>query len=108
LLPVIEDATIFGSVVYIDSYQNVVTNITRELFEQVRKNRSFEIIPQNYVYKINKINTAYNQTSEGELLAIFNSLGLLEIAIRNGNAAELMNLDTRSKIRIKFHDNQNR
>jgi len=39
-----------------------------------------------------------------DLLAIFNSLGLLEIAIRDGNAAGLLKLNTNSTIRVEFKD----
>jgi S-adenosylmethionine hydrolase len=38
------------------------------------------------------------------MLALFNSLGLLEIAINNGNAADLLNLSVNSVLRIKFYD----
>ncbi len=108
LLQTIDDATIEGAVLYIDSYQNAITNITNDLFYQVGKNRPFEIFVQSNYYKITKINKTYNETSDGELLALFNSLNYLEIAINNGNAAELLNLHTKSNIRIKFYDNPNR
>ena len=39
-----------------------------------------------------------------EILALFNSVGLLEIAINSGNAADLLNLSTNSTIRVKFLD----
>jgi len=102
ILPTIGDAVIAGSVIYIDSYQNVITNITRELFDQIGKGRRFEILVQSNHYKITTINTTYNETSNGELLAIFNSAGLLEIAINKGNIAELLNLSMNSNIRVKF------
>jgi S-adenosyl-L-methionine hydrolase (adenosine-forming) len=100
----IDEAVIAGSVIYIDSYQNVITNISKELFDRVGRNRRFEILVQSNHYKINKINITYNETSNGELLAIFNSTGLLEIAINKGNIAELLNLGINSNVRIKFFD----
>lgn len=102
ILPTIGDNYIAGSVVYIDSYQNIITNITRELFDQVGKGRRFEILVQSNHYKITRINKTYNETSSGELLAVFNSAGLLEIAINKGNIAELLNLGINSNIRVKF------
>jgi S-adenosylmethionine hydrolase len=39
LQPVIERDIIRGSVIYIDSFQNVITNITRDLFTKVQQNR---------------------------------------------------------------------
>jgi S-adenosyl-L-methionine hydrolase (adenosine-forming) len=102
LLPTINEAVIAGSVIYIDSYQNAITNISKELFEKIGKGRPFEILVQSYHYKINRINHTYNETTEGELLAIFNSLNLMEIAINRGNVAELLNIEVHSNIRIKF------
>jgi S-adenosylmethionine hydrolase len=102
LLATISESVIAGSVVYIDSYQNAITNISRELFEKIGKGRPFDILVQSYHYKINRINKTYNETSDGELLAIFNSVGLLEIAINRGNVAELLNIGLHSNIRVKF------
>ncbi|HEX3007877.1 MAG TPA: SAM-dependent chlorinase/fluorinase [Bacteroidales bacterium] len=102
LRPAIDESVISGSVIYIDSYQNAITNITKELFDRIGKARPFEILVQSNYYKIRKINKYYNETSPGELLALFNSLGLLEIAIFQGNAAELLNLGINATVRIKF------
>jgi S-adenosylmethionine hydrolase len=104
ILPTIGDNFIAGSVAYIDSYQNIITNISRELFDQVGKGRRFEILVQSNHYKITKINRTYNETSSGELLAVFNSTGLMEIAINKGNIAELLNLSINSNIRVKFFE----
>lgn len=100
----IDQDIINGSVIYIDSYQNAITNITRELYERIGKGRQFEIALQSNHYKLNRIQKRYGDTSVGELLVIFNSLGLLEVAINKGNAAGLLSLNTSSAIRIKFFD----
>ena len=102
----IDDSVITGSVIYIDSYQNAITNVTRDLFNRVGKGRSFEILVTSNHYMINKLNKKYGETSTGEILALFNSLNLLEIAINNGNAASLLNLSPGSSIRISFKDKQ--
>ena len=90
-LPVIDDNMLNGNVVYIDSYKNAVTNIHHDLFRQIGKNRKFDIYVQSYhhKYKTSRINLKYGETEPGELLAIFNSLGFLEIAINKGPASEL-------------------
>jgi S-adenosyl-L-methionine hydrolase (adenosine-forming) len=107
LRPTIEDASLMGSVIYIDSFQNVITNISRELFEKVSQKRDFDIFVQSKHYKISTISEFYHEVQVGELLALFNSIGLLEIAINNGNAARLLNLDTNSTIRVEFKDRKN-
>lgn len=100
--PTIDESVIIGKVVYIDSFSNAITNITKDLFYRASDNRKFQIFVQSNANKINKISKTYNENPEGELLAIFNSLNLLEIAMNGGNAAEILSLDTNSTIRIRF------
>ncbi|NOZ46011.1 MAG: SAM-dependent chlorinase/fluorinase [Chlorobi bacterium] len=108
LRPTIDPDVIMGSVIYIDTYLNAIVNITKELFEKECANRKFSIYVGSNHYEINKINTKYNETQIGELLALFNSSGLLEIAINKGQACNLLNIKINSHIRIKFYDNKNR
>lgn len=103
-LPTINHNLINGKVIYIDAYSNAISNISKELFDQVGEGRPFDILITSNKYKINKINTKYLETTEGELLAIFNKAGLLEIAQYNGRIAELIGLDLDSIIRVKFYD----
>jgi S-adenosylmethionine hydrolase len=89
---VIEESVINGSVIYIDSFRNAITNITKDIFDRVGNGRPFEIFVQSNYYRIRKINLFYHETSPGEILALFNSVGLLEIAMNSGKAADLLNL----------------
>lgn len=98
----LENNTITGAVIYLDSYGNAITNISAELFGRIGNNRPFTIYVQSKHYRINKLNSYYSETSAGDLLALFNSVNLLEIAIRNGSAKELLNLNTDSTVRVEF------
>jgi S-adenosylmethionine hydrolase len=98
----LDNNTITGTVIYLDSYGNAITNITRELFDRFGKEREFTIYVQSKHYKITKLNRLYSETTGGDLLAIFNSIDLLEIAIRNGSARDLFNLNTDSTVRVEF------
>jgi S-adenosyl-L-methionine hydrolase (adenosine-forming) len=102
--PVIDKNLINGSVIYIDSFSNAITNISKDTFDKVRQGKLFEIYIQSNHYKIDRINHTYADSVSGELLALFNSIGLMEIAINNGSAAELLNLGINSAIRVKFYD----
>lgn len=104
LRPTIDESVITGSVIYIDSYQNAITNITKSLIDRIGKGRNFEIFVKSNHYRINRINLSYSETPVGELLALFNSSGLLEVAINNGNASDLLGLSIGSAIRIKFNN----
>jgi S-adenosyl-L-methionine hydrolase (adenosine-forming) len=99
----IDDSIITGSIIYIDSFKNAITNISKSLFERVGKGRNYNIYVQSNHNKISKLSTSYNQVESGELLGIFNSANLLEIAIRNGYAAELLSLRIGGTVRINFN-----
>jgi len=98
----IEENSISGGVIYIDSYGNAITNITKEIFNRAGSYKEFEIYVQSKHYTITKIHKSYNEVHGGELLAVFNSAGLLEIAINSGNASKLLNLNLNSTIRVEF------
>ncbi|MCK4921535.1 MAG: SAM-dependent chlorinase/fluorinase [Bacteroidales bacterium] len=98
----IEENSISGSIIYIDSYGNAITNITKEIFSRAGNNNPFEIYVQSKHYTLTEINKTYNSVPGGDLLALFNSTGLLEIAINSGNASKLLNLNLNSNIRIEF------
>lgn len=100
----IENNAITGNIIYIDSYFNAITNVSKGLFDRVRQNRRFEIFVQSQHNKVSSISTSYNNVDSGELVALFNSAGLLEIAINNGYAAQLLNLSNGSSVRIKFYE----
>ncbi len=102
----IEKNVLTGSVIYIDSFRNAITNISKDLFDRVGEGRDFEIFVQSNHYVIKKINRYYHETPPGEILALFNSVGLLEIAMNQGNAADLLGLSTNSGIRVKFAEKQ--
>jgi S-adenosylmethionine hydrolase len=91
LRPVFSDNWIEGQIIFIDHFENVIVNITREEFEERRKGRSFRIVFKRDE-TIDKISETYADVAEGEKLALFNSAGYLEIAIQKGNAAGLFGL----------------
>ncbi|HQV62257.1 MAG TPA: SAM-dependent chlorinase/fluorinase [Chitinophagaceae bacterium] len=91
LRPMLDNNSIEGQIIFIDSFENVIVNITREQFEEQRKGRGFKIIFKRDE-TIDHISESYADVPEGEKLAIFNSAGYLEIAINKGNAAGLFGL----------------
>lgn len=102
LQPVIEESTIRGSVIYIDSYGNLITNIDKALFERISKGREFDIILRTKEYTISEISLSYYDVSGGNLLAKYNEAGFLEIALSHANASGLLNLGYSDIIRVQF------
>lgn len=80
-----------GQIIFTDHFENVIINITRELFEEHRRGRSFKISFKRDEI-IDRLSETYGDVPEGEKLALFNSAGYLEIAINQGNAAGLFGL----------------
>jgi S-adenosylmethionine hydrolase len=91
LRPVHSEDYIEGQIIFIDNFENIIVNITRDQFEDQRKGRSFKIVFKRDEV-IDRISETYADVPEGEKLALFNSAGYLEIAINKGNAAGLFGL----------------
>lgn len=100
--PVTEEGLIKGKVIYIDRYENVVTNISESLFNDMTKGKKFSIFLRAGKYELNKIHTSYSDVVEGELVAIFGSDNLLEIAQSRGRAAGLLGIQLDDVIRIEI------
>lgn len=95
-----QDDQLNGSVIYVDAFGNLITDITRETFSRIGKGRPFSI--EIVGDEITEIHGSYSEVIEGEKLALFNSSGLLEIAINQGKAVSLLNLKLNSVVRIRF------
>ena len=91
LKPSIDPDWMEGQVLFIDNFENVVINITKEEFELQRRGRTF-IILISRDEEITTISNNYASISEGDKLAWFNSAGYLEIAMNKGRVASLFGL----------------
>lgn len=101
LQPVIESNIIKGHVSYIDSFGNVISNISKDLFNQVQKGRNF-ILHFKRNETIDKMSWHYNEVAEGEKLCLFGISDYLEIAINKGNASKLLGLFQDETIIVEF------
>ena len=102
--PVTDKDSIHGNVIYTDAYGNVITNITRGIFDEVGKGRSFVIyFKRPGYYDIDKISHHYSDVEPPERLALFNTAGFLEIALNEAKASSLMGLKINDSIIVQFH-----
>lgn len=93
---------ISGTVIRVDHFGNLITNITKEAFDILSRDKAFTV--QFGGEKFRRIHTNYNQSEEGECFIVFNSLGVLEIGIYKGNASELLGLTYDSAVSIIFEE----
>jgi S-adenosyl-L-methionine hydrolase (adenosine-forming) len=81
-----------GTVIYADHYGNVITNIHRNDFETWLKGRAFKMILKRND-ALTEISTSYASVMVGEPLALWSSSDLLMIAVHQGHAQQLLNLE---------------
>jgi S-adenosylmethionine hydrolase len=107
--PLIEKNQIQGTVIHIDAFGNIITNILKSDFERYGEKTPFII---SYIKRSNDIDTlskAYNEVPIGERLAIFNTNNRLEIAINqganegNGGANKLFGVRLGEIVRVTFY-----
>ena len=98
LTPQITDDRIMGHVIYVDRFGNLITNISKAVFERTRGERDFVISIKDR--RINQIKRAYAEVPTGELLSIFSSFGNLEIAVNGGNAAKSLGVEKGASVEI--------
>lgn len=120
LNPIINEKSneISGNVIYVDNYDNVVTNISKKIFTEFGKSRPFEINARNYIFKeiVGSYGSAIrfdikkeNRKEIGKKIALFNKSNYLELSIYKSNpqtfggAASLFGLNYRDVITIKFN-----
>jgi S-adenosylmethionine hydrolase len=96
----IDKDVITGSIIFIDSYGNAISNITREVFYRVFENRPYMILIQSNKNYTDHISKCYSDEPVGELLARFNSLDLLEISINGADVSELLSISIGSVVRV--------
>ncbi|MCH8515796.1 MAG: SAM-dependent chlorinase/fluorinase [Cyclobacteriaceae bacterium] len=109
--PFIQGDFLKGSVIYIDCYENVITDIRKDMFLELVENKSFVIrldprisMKTDYFEDKNvySLSTKFSEESKSGTIAYFNQDDLLEISYVNGNAAGLLGLKERSQIRIEI------
>ena len=96
----IDKDVIIGSIIFIDSYGNAISNITREVFYRVFENKHYRILIQSNKNYTDHISNKYSDVPVGELLARFNQLELLEISINGADVSELLSLNVGSVVRV--------
>lgn len=96
LLPVRKNKTLIGEIVYIDHFGNCISNIAKnDLLEPIE-----EINVKKFQFE--KLSRSYAEHQVGEPLAIISSHDHLEIAVRDGNAAAILNIKKGEVVEVIF------
>ncbi len=99
--------SLVGEVIYIDRFGNIVTNIDKKLFKEKKGDNNFIIhLPRGK--KVHTINQTYSDVKESEVIVLFNSVNLLEVAINRADknaisgASTLLGIEEGNQIIINF------
>lgn len=93
---------IAGNIIRVDHYGNLITNIDKQVFEILSKDKVFKIILGRETLSL--VHDIQNFPDDGEIFAIFNNNNFLEIGINRGNASELLGLHFDSPVSIIFSE----
>ena len=87
VLPAKSDKRIVGEIVYIDHFGNCISNISKT---DIMEDNVAEVNVKHFQFE--KLSDSYAEHELGEPLAIISSHDYLEIAVRDGNAAKILNI----------------
>jgi S-adenosylmethionine hydrolase len=114
LEPYLNGQDIVTQVMYIDHFGNLYFNLTKKLFDEIGKGRSFAI-PVRSQTTINKFHERFVDVEVGNEVAFWGQNDYLVISMnregggdRAGTFNRLMNLDLGDSLTISFHGDANR
>jgi S-adenosyl-L-methionine hydrolase (adenosine-forming) len=96
--PEMRGAEIHGQVLSVDSFGNVITNISHDLVD--RLGSSAAICVRCAGHTIRGVVRTYGQRDPGTLVALIGSSGLLEMAVVQGHAAQRLRVESGAAVTV--------
>jgi S-adenosylmethionine hydrolase len=97
------DGNLKGNVIHVDRFGNLITNITREDYEQARTQSPGDAFKLTVgKQEIPKLNEFYAEGPKGTLLALFGSADFLEVAQTQGSAAKTLGLSRGAEVNVQL------
>jgi S-adenosylmethionine hydrolase len=98
-------ATVVGQIVHLDRFGNIITNLPERLLAPLLDG-SPDTMVEVAGNSIRGLASAYTDVGEGEPVAMFGSERLLEVAVRNANAAHRLKVRVGDPVRIVITRNE--
>jgi S-adenosylmethionine hydrolase len=94
--------TLKGRIIHIDPFGNLVTNISRDIFEYFSgKFPRVKIRIRIGREEISRISKSYAESKPGELLALFGSANFLEVSLNRGSAQKFLGSVKGEEIKVE-------
>jgi S-adenosyl-L-methionine hydrolase (adenosine-forming) len=101
-VPALVDHGLDGEVLIVDRYGNAMTNIPAESFAITRNAVSIECEG----FRVSELMSAYASVSAGQPVALISSMNTLELAVREGSAANRYGIRPGSSVRLRQRTEQ--
>jgi S-adenosylmethionine hydrolase len=96
--PIVKGGKLFGEILHIDTFGNLVSNIDEEKLFRFSKGQPFVIRAGRRT--IHGLKKGYWEGKKGELIVLLGSSSLLEISVREGNAQKVLKVKKGDPIEI--------
>lgn len=101
---VLKNNEISGHILYTDKFGNLITNIPEQCVRRLRKGRRKKTLSlQVRGVEIARFENTYSSVRKGELLFLIGSLGLVEIAAKEGSASRMLKARAGDPLKILLH-----
>lgn len=94
--PVLNGNLISFDIIYIDSFGNAYTNLTKNFFNTAIGNKKFNLNLSRFE-SVDTIHNSYTDVPEGDKVCFFDENGYMVIAINRGRANQLLGLKRESR-----------
>lgn len=96
--PIADKDGLQGTVIHIDKFGNLITNIPDRLLQDVIADQDVKIYVGNVI--LHEIGTTFGSVAEGEPVAYIGSAGMLEVGINKGDAEQMLGIQKGAQISI--------
>ena len=95
-----ENGELVGKIVAVDNFGNLITNIDFRKLEKMRQAGQELIQIKIGSHVIRGLSETYSRVESNTSLALVGSRGYLEIAVNMGNAAQVLNVEKGTEVRV--------
>lgn len=97
------DTGLKGTVIHTDRFGNLITNISREIYNEARAKVPGDAFKVSVgKVEINGLKEYFGQVQKGEMIAVFGSTDFLEIAQNQGSAAKTLSLARGAEVGVQL------
>jgi S-adenosyl-L-methionine hydrolase (adenosine-forming) len=97
--PIVDGSEVRGTVVRIDRFGNVVTNVERRMCEKLNASDGLHINVGDRT--ISRVVSTFSEIATGEVCALFGSTDHLELAAQSASAADVMGVNVGASVSVR-------